>query len=149
MKNKCVSLKDKLPLAVALQRNRSESGQWIKNRFKWNRNTKQIQIFSFQLHPEAFVCSFCLFSDSSLYHFIHPRLLYISETASITNWHLLPPYAEIHICIYCRKWNDYKLGFGKFQGKNDEYWLGNDHIYDLLARGASILPLLIFPIRLR
>ncbi|KAI1241900.1 hypothetical protein IHE44_0005404 [Lamprotornis superbus] len=34
-----------------------------------------------------------------------------------------------------RKWDDYKLGFGKFQGKNDEYWLGNDHIHDLLARG--------------
>ena len=32
------------------------------------------------------------------------------------------------------------MGFGKFQGKNDEYWLGNDHIYDLLARGASIFP---------
>ncbi|XP_029892483.1 fibrinogen-like protein 1 isoform X1 [Aquila chrysaetos chrysaetos] len=38
-----------------------------------------------------------------------------------------------------RKWDDYKLGFGKFQGKNDEYWLGNDHIYDLLARGESSL----------
>lgn len=38
----------------------------------------------------------------------------------------------------CRKWDDYKLGFGKFQGKNDEYWLGNDHIHDLLARGSSI-----------
>lgn len=37
-----------------------------------------------------------------------------------------------------RKWDDYKLGFGKFQGKNDEYWLGNDHIHDLLARGPSI-----------
>uniref|UniRef100_A0A8C5T0U3 Fibrinogen C-terminal domain-containing protein n=1 Tax=Malurus cyaneus samueli TaxID=2593467 RepID=A0A8C5T0U3_9PASS len=30
-----------------------------------------------------------------------------------------------------RKWDDYKLGFGEFQGKNDEYWLGNDHIHDL------------------
>ncbi|KFP60297.1 Fibrinogen-like 1, partial [Cariama cristata] len=38
-----------------------------------------------------------------------------------------------------RKWDDYKLGFGKFQGKNDEYWLGNDHIYDLLTRGESSL----------
>ncbi|XP_050189294.1 fibrinogen-like protein 1 isoform X1 [Myiozetetes cayanensis] len=38
-----------------------------------------------------------------------------------------------------RKWDDYKLGFGRFQGKNDEYWLGNDHIYDLLARGESSL----------
>ncbi|XP_009941123.1 fibrinogen-like protein 1 [Opisthocomus hoazin] len=38
-----------------------------------------------------------------------------------------------------RKWDDYKVGFGKFQGKNDEYWLGNDHIYDLLARGESSL----------
>ncbi|NXF71729.1 FGL1 protein, partial [Sclerurus mexicanus] len=36
-----------------------------------------------------------------------------------------------------RKWDDYKLGFGRFQGKNDEYWLGNDHIYDLLSRGES------------
>ncbi|XP_068786044.1 fibrinogen-like protein 1 isoform X2 [Struthio camelus] len=38
-----------------------------------------------------------------------------------------------------RKWDDYKLGFGKFQGKNDEYWLGNEHIYDLLARGETSL----------
>ncbi|OXB77194.1 UNVERIFIED_CONTAM: hypothetical protein H355_012561, partial [Colinus virginianus] len=38
-----------------------------------------------------------------------------------------------------RQWNDYRLGFGKFQGKNDEFWLGNDHIYDLLARGESSL----------
>ncbi|XP_069061566.1 fibrinogen-like protein 1 [Pleurodeles waltl] len=32
-----------------------------------------------------------------------------------------------------RKWTDYKEGFGLFKGKNDEYWLGNDHIHDLLA----------------
>ncbi|NXO87720.1 FGL1 protein, partial [Sitta europaea] len=38
-----------------------------------------------------------------------------------------------------RKWDDYKLGFGKFQGKNDEYWLGNDHIHDLLSRGENSL----------
>ncbi|XP_053564366.1 fibrinogen-like protein 1 [Bombina bombina] len=31
-----------------------------------------------------------------------------------------------------RKWNDYKQGFGLFKGKNDEHWLGNKHIYDLL-----------------
>lgn len=44
---------------------------------------------------------------------------------------------------HCRKWDDYKMGFGRFQGKNDEYWLGNDHIYDLLVRGANIFPLQI------
>ncbi|XP_054698537.1 fibrinogen-like protein 1 isoform X2 [Grus americana] len=38
-----------------------------------------------------------------------------------------------------RKWDDYRSGFGKFQGRNDEYWLGNDHIYDLLARGENSL----------
>uniref|UniRef100_A0A8D0GDZ1 Fibrinogen C-terminal domain-containing protein n=1 Tax=Sphenodon punctatus TaxID=8508 RepID=A0A8D0GDZ1_SPHPU len=38
-----------------------------------------------------------------------------------------------------RQWADYKLGFGQFQNKNDDYWLGNDHIHDLLARGESSL----------
>ncbi|KAM8976217.1 fibrinogen-like protein 1 [Pelodytes ibericus] len=31
-----------------------------------------------------------------------------------------------------RKWDEYKEGFGLFKGRNDEYWLGNNHIYDLL-----------------
>uniref|UniRef100_A0A8C0JDJ9 Fibrinogen C-terminal domain-containing protein n=1 Tax=Chelonoidis abingdonii TaxID=106734 RepID=A0A8C0JDJ9_CHEAB len=38
-----------------------------------------------------------------------------------------------------RKWADYKQGFGQFQGKNDEYWLGNEHIYDLLVREENSL----------
>ncbi|XP_030407011.1 fibrinogen-like protein 1 [Gopherus evgoodei] len=38
-----------------------------------------------------------------------------------------------------RKWADYKQGFGRFQGKNDEYWLGNEHIYDLLVREENSL----------
>ncbi|XP_029458638.1 fibrinogen-like protein 1 [Rhinatrema bivittatum] len=38
-----------------------------------------------------------------------------------------------------RKWADYKLGFGLYKGKNDEYWLGNDHILDLLSRDEMLL----------
>ncbi|XP_019379639.1 PREDICTED: fibrinogen-like protein 1 [Gavialis gangeticus] len=38
-----------------------------------------------------------------------------------------------------RKWADYKLGFGRFQSKNDEYWLGNDRIHDLLVREENML----------
>ncbi|XP_053141036.1 fibrinogen-like protein 1 [Hemicordylus capensis] len=38
-----------------------------------------------------------------------------------------------------RQWADYKQGFGKFQSKNDEYWLGNDKIYDLLLREENSL----------
>ncbi|XP_044300188.1 fibrinogen-like protein 1 [Varanus komodoensis] len=40
---------------------------------------------------------------------------------------------------FYRKWDDYKEGFGRFQCKNDEYWLGNDKIYDLLFRGENSL----------
>ncbi|XP_063300927.1 fibrinogen-like protein 1 [Pelobates fuscus] len=33
-----------------------------------------------------------------------------------------------------KKWDDYKQGFGSFKGKNDEHWLGNNHIYSLLDK---------------
>ncbi|XP_042313623.1 fibrinogen beta chain-like [Sceloporus undulatus] len=41
--------------------------------------------------------------------------------------------------LFCRMWADYKEGFGGFQNKGDEYWLGNDKIYDLLLRGENSL----------
>ncbi|XP_044141947.1 fibrinogen-like protein 1 [Bufo gargarizans] len=31
-----------------------------------------------------------------------------------------------------RNWKEYKEGFGLFKNRNDEHWLGNDHIYHLL-----------------
>lgn len=40
---------------------------------------------------------------------------------------------------FYRQWADYKQGFGQFEGKNDEYWLGNDKIYDLLLREENSL----------
>ncbi|KAJ7341513.1 hypothetical protein JRQ81_005701 [Phrynocephalus forsythii] len=40
---------------------------------------------------------------------------------------------------FYRQWTDYKEGFGQFQGKNDEYWLGNDKIYDVLLREENSL----------
>ncbi|MGH0175232.1 UNVERIFIED_CONTAM: hypothetical protein FKN15_069884 [Acipenser sinensis] len=45
-----------------------------------------------------------------------------------------------------RGWSDYKDGFGHFKMKNDEYWLGNEHMYTLLLSGKitegnnSIMP---------
>uniref|UniRef100_A0A8C4XYK4 Fibrinogen C-terminal domain-containing protein n=1 Tax=Gopherus evgoodei TaxID=1825980 RepID=A0A8C4XYK4_9SAUR len=44
-----------------------------------------------------------------------------------------------NVVSHFRKWADYKQGFGRFQGKNDEYWLGNEHIYDLLVREENSL----------
>ncbi|XP_051882298.1 fibrinogen like 1B isoform X2 [Pristis pectinata] len=38
-----------------------------------------------------------------------------------------------------RGWDDYKSGFGLFQGKNDEYWLGNENIHQILAAGRYII----------
>nr|XP_008113837.1 PREDICTED: fibrinogen-like protein 1 isoform X3 [Anolis carolinensis] len=40
---------------------------------------------------------------------------------------------------FFRLWEEYKEGFGEFQSKGDEYWLGNDKIYDLLLRGENSL----------
>ncbi|XP_060089285.1 fibrinogen-like protein 1 [Heteronotia binoei] len=40
---------------------------------------------------------------------------------------------------FYRRWADYKQGFGQLQSKDDEYWLGNDKIYDLLLRGETSL----------
>ncbi|XP_026524382.1 fibrinogen-like protein 1 isoform X1 [Notechis scutatus] len=40
---------------------------------------------------------------------------------------------------FYREWLDYKEGFGQLQGKDDEYWLGNDKIYDLLFNGGISL----------
>ncbi|XP_061478384.1 fibrinogen-like protein 1 [Rhineura floridana] len=40
---------------------------------------------------------------------------------------------------FYRHWDDYKQGFGQFQSKDDEYWLGNDKIYDLLLGGENSL----------
>ncbi|ETE70800.1 Fibrinogen-like protein 1, partial [Ophiophagus hannah] len=48
---------------------------------------------------------------------------------------------EANTCasLRCREWLDYKEGFGQLQGKDDEYWLGNDKIYDLLFNGGISL----------
>ncbi|XP_069496186.1 fibrinogen-like protein 1 [Ambystoma mexicanum] len=37
-----------------------------------------------------------------------------------------------------RKWDEYKEGFGSFKGKKDEFWLGNDHIHDLLSAEMTL-----------
>ncbi|XP_006628293.2 fibrinogen like 1B [Lepisosteus oculatus] len=38
-----------------------------------------------------------------------------------------------------REWSDYKEGFGHFKRSNDEYWLGNEHIYSLLLGGDNLV----------
>ncbi|XP_077596613.1 fibrinogen like 1B [Stigmatopora nigra] len=38
-----------------------------------------------------------------------------------------------------RDWVDYKDGFGDFKLWNDEFWLGNEHIYDLLSEGRNLV----------
>uniref|UniRef100_A0A3B3QG96 Fibrinogen like 1B n=1 Tax=Paramormyrops kingsleyae TaxID=1676925 RepID=A0A3B3QG96_9TELE len=38
-----------------------------------------------------------------------------------------------------RDWEEYKSGFGHFKEKNDEFWLGNEHIYTLLKEGENLM----------
>ncbi|XP_067841986.1 fibrinogen like 1B isoform X2 [Heptranchias perlo] len=38
-----------------------------------------------------------------------------------------------------RGWDDYKSGFGLFQERKDEYWLGNENIHQILAAGKYII----------
>ncbi|XP_059502725.1 fibrinogen like 1B isoform X3 [Stegostoma tigrinum] len=38
-----------------------------------------------------------------------------------------------------RGWDDYKSGFGLFQRRKDEYWLGNEKIHQILAAGKYLL----------
>lgn len=38
-----------------------------------------------------------------------------------------------------RDWLDYRDGFGDFKLRNDEFWLGNEHIYSLLSEGQTLL----------
>ncbi|XP_069748635.1 fibrinogen like 1B [Narcine bancroftii] len=38
-----------------------------------------------------------------------------------------------------RGWEDYKSGFGLFQKWNDEYWLGNENIHQILAPGKYVI----------
>uniref|UniRef100_UPI00398F10DA fibrinogen like 1B isoform X2 n=1 Tax=Pristiophorus japonicus TaxID=55135 RepID=UPI00398F10DA len=38
-----------------------------------------------------------------------------------------------------RGWDDYKSGFGLFQGRKDEYWLGNENIHQILAAGKYMI----------
>uniref|UniRef100_UPI0037E77FD6 fibrinogen like 1B n=1 Tax=Semicossyphus pulcher TaxID=241346 RepID=UPI0037E77FD6 len=38
-----------------------------------------------------------------------------------------------------RDWVDYKDGFGDFKLWNDEFWLGNEHIYSLLSEGKNLV----------
>ncbi|XP_010735311.3 fibrinogen like 1B [Larimichthys crocea] len=38
-----------------------------------------------------------------------------------------------------RDWVDYRDGFGDFKLWNDEFWLGNEHIYSLLAEGKNLV----------
>lgn len=39
-----------------------------------------------------------------------------------------------------RDWVDYRDGFGDYKQWNDEFWLGNEHIYSLLSEGWTYLP---------
>ncbi|GCC34237.1 fibrinogen like 1B isoform X1 [Chiloscyllium punctatum] len=38
-----------------------------------------------------------------------------------------------------RGWDDYKSGFGSFQGRKDEYWLGNEKMHQILAAGKYLV----------
>ncbi|KAF7701279.1 fibrinogen like 1B isoform X1 [Silurus meridionalis] len=38
-----------------------------------------------------------------------------------------------------RDWDQYKNGFGHFKSSKDEFWLGNDHIHNLLNRGQKVM----------
>uniref|UniRef100_A0A3Q0S5G4 Fibrinogen like 1B n=1 Tax=Amphilophus citrinellus TaxID=61819 RepID=A0A3Q0S5G4_AMPCI len=38
-----------------------------------------------------------------------------------------------------RDWVDYRDGFGDFKQWNDEFWLGNEHIYSLLSEGKNLV----------
>ncbi|XP_061154953.1 fibrinogen like 1B [Syngnathus typhle] len=38
-----------------------------------------------------------------------------------------------------RDWVDYRDGFGDFKLWNDEFWLGNEHIYSLLSDGRNLV----------
>ncbi|XP_057677161.1 fibrinogen like 1B [Corythoichthys intestinalis] len=38
-----------------------------------------------------------------------------------------------------RDWVDYRDGFGDFKLWNDEFWLGNEHIYALLSEGKNLV----------
>ncbi|KAM6983758.1 fibrinogen like 1B [Tautogolabrus adspersus] len=38
-----------------------------------------------------------------------------------------------------RDWVDYRDGFGDFKLWNDEFWLGNEHIYSLLSEGNNLV----------
>ncbi|XP_071317345.1 fibrinogen like 1B [Trachinotus anak] len=38
-----------------------------------------------------------------------------------------------------RDWVDYRDGFGDFKLWNDEFWLGNEHIYSLLSEGRNLV----------
>ncbi|XP_019729015.1 fibrinogen like 1B [Hippocampus comes] len=38
-----------------------------------------------------------------------------------------------------RDWVDYRDGFGDFKKWNDEFWLGNEHIYSLLSDGKNLV----------
>ncbi|XP_028323231.1 fibrinogen like 1B [Gouania willdenowi] len=38
-----------------------------------------------------------------------------------------------------RDWVDYRDGFGEFKLRNDEFWLGNEHIHSLLSEGRNLV----------
>ena len=48
---------------------------------------------------------------------------------------------EVNICLNSlfRDWVDYRDGFGDFKLWNDEFWLGNEHMYSLLSDGQKIM----------
>lgn len=46
---------------------------------------------------------------------------------------------EVKCLSSFRDWVDYRDGFGDFKLWNDEFWLGNEHIYSLLSEGQQLL----------
>lgn len=50
---------------------------------------------------------------------------------------------DLHNSLF-RDWVDYRDGFGDFKLWNDEFWLGNEHMYSLLSEGQKWLKSVLF-----
>ncbi|XP_072333181.1 fibrinogen like 1B [Scyliorhinus torazame] len=120
---------------------------WIKENSKTEKNEQDTELQSNASHQFAYHrdCS-DIFNNGEItsgYYRIKPKaiaepFLAYCDMSDGGGWTVIQRRSNGKV-NFNRGWDDYKSGFGTFQKRKDEYWLGNEKIHQILAAGKYVL----------